>query len=125
MSELPEAPLTDAMVGRLTVSTHALVGAGVIVLVGELDHDTAPALAQAADAFAHAGVPKLVVDCSRLGFCDSSGLNALLKARQWMADGGGRFFLAAPSRQLQRLLDLTGAVSVFESLPDVTAVAEA
>jgi anti-anti-sigma factor len=125
MSERPEAPPTDSVTDRLTVSTRALAGMGVVVLVGELDHDTAPVLAQAADSFVCAGVPKLVVDCSGLGFCDSSGLNTLLKARQWMADGGGRFFLAAPSRQLRRLLDLTGAASVFETLPDVATVAEA
>jgi anti-anti-sigma factor len=126
MSERPNTPSAHFEADRLTVSVRTVERTGVVLPAGELDRDTAPALAQAMSSLADAGVRSVVVDCSRLGFCDSSGLNVLLKSRQQVADAGGRLILAAPARQLLRLLELTGARSVFETRSEVAdAVAEA
>jgi stage II sporulation protein AA (anti-sigma F factor antagonist) len=125
MSERPNTPPAPSEADRLNVSVRTEARTGIVVLAGELDRDTAPALAQATSPLVGVGVPKIVVDCGQLGFCDSSGLNALLKARQQTTDGGGRLILAAPARQLLRLLELTGTLSVFETRPEVDdAVAE-
>ncbi|MFB6838689.1 STAS domain-containing protein [Streptomyces sp. NPDC056361] len=47
----------------------------VLVLVGELDRDTVRPLGEAVEGCPPTG--RILVDCSGLGFCDSSGLNAL------------------------------------------------
>ncbi|WP_042428964.1 STAS domain-containing protein [Streptacidiphilus anmyonensis] len=121
MSERPETPHEDSDQDQLTVSVRRQAGAGVVVVAGELDHDTAPSLARATGSLADAGVARIVVDCSELTFCDSTGLNVLLKARLRTTDDGGRFVLAAPSPPLRRLLELTGADGVFETHADVAA----
>ncbi|WP_042366071.1 STAS domain-containing protein [Streptacidiphilus neutrinimicus] len=126
MSERPETPHEDPDQEQLTVSVRRQGGAGVVEVVGELDHDTAPALARAIGSLADAGVTCVVVDCSQLGFCDSTGLNVLLKARLATTEDGGRFLLAGPGPQLRRLLELTGADGVFETHSDLaTALADA
>ncbi|MCX4625186.1 MULTISPECIES: STAS domain-containing protein [unclassified Streptomyces] len=83
--------------------------------VGEIDIETAPSLRLAlTEALAHASSAKpVVVDCSRLTFCDSSALNALLTARRTAQETDTVIRLAAPNHQLQRLLEMTGALPLF------------
>ncbi|MFJ7270435.1 STAS domain-containing protein [Streptomyces sp. NPDC099050] len=87
--------------------------------VGEIDMDTAPALRIAlSGALTHASPARpVVVDCSRLTFCDSTGLNALLNARHSAQATGTVIRLAAPSDQLTRLLEMTGTLSLFPTDP--------
>ena len=121
MSDRPETPHADPAEDRLTVSVRRQGGAGVVTVAGELDHDTAPSLTREAGALVDAGTTRIVVDCAELRFCDSTGLNALLKARLRTTEDGGRFVLAAAGPQLRRLLALTGADTVFELSADVSA----
>ncbi|WP_052757654.1 STAS domain-containing protein [Streptomyces yangpuensis] len=83
--------------------------------VGEIDIETAPSLRLAlAEALVHASSAKpVVVDCSRLTFCDSSALNALLTERRAAQETDTVIRLAAPNHQLQRLLEMTGALPLF------------
>jgi anti-sigma B factor antagonist len=68
--------------------------------------------------------PLLVVDLARLGFCDSTVLNALLQARLEAGAGGVRLVLAGPPAQTIRLLRLTRTDRVFTVRPTVeTALA--
>ncbi|MFB9370761.1 STAS domain-containing protein [Kitasatospora albolonga] len=91
-------------------------GTAVLSLIGAVDMDTAPLLARALRR-ALTGPPlphRLVVDCSELHFCSSSGLNELLRARRTAASAGVALRLGTPSPQVLRLLDMTGTDSVFE-----------
>ncbi|MGW6688579.1 STAS domain-containing protein [Streptomyces sp. NPDC054961] len=83
--------------------------------IGELDIETAPVLQRAlTEALAHASPAKaVVIDCSRLTFCDSSALNALLTARRTAQESGTVIRLAALNPQLHRLLEITGALPLF------------
>ena len=89
--------------------THAETA--VLVLVGELDRDTVDPLREALEE--RLGADRVVVDCSALRFCDSSGLNALLKARLRMREAGGRLELAGIRRPVARMFEITGAQTVF------------
>ncbi|MFF3001039.1 STAS domain-containing protein [Streptomyces sp. NPDC057950] len=55
----------------------------------------------------------VILDLTDVTFCDSSGLNTLLRLRRRAQDVGGRLILAAPPRQMMRLLTITGAATVF------------
>ncbi|GAA2746585.1 MULTISPECIES: STAS domain-containing protein [Kitasatospora] len=94
-------------------------GVRLLALDGEADFDTAGVLAGALHrALTDEPVPLvLVVDCSRLEFCSSAGLNELLRARKAALDGATAFRLAGPSAQLARLLALTGTDAVFRMAP--------
>ncbi|MFF3020755.1 STAS domain-containing protein [Streptomyces sp. NPDC057939] len=87
--------------------------------VGEIDITTGPHLSHAlAEALRHATPARpVVVDCSRLTFCDSAGLNALLVARQAARKAGVDIHLTSPNRQLLRLLDIAGIVALFPLRP--------
>ncbi|WP_329403070.1 STAS domain-containing protein [Streptomyces virginiae] len=105
-----------------------IVGRAVAVRpVGEIDIATAPLLSRAlVQALAHVGdaqADRIVTDCSRVTFCDSSGLNALLAARQTAVRAGTAIHLANPAPQLQRLLEITGAAPLFPREDDLPASA--
>ncbi|MFF5971245.1 STAS domain-containing protein [Streptomyces sp. NPDC012769] len=107
--------------GRLGV--HVLEGRkpGTVVLTvtGELDHDTAAPLKEALVRLDRSG--RVVVDCSGLRFCDSTGLNVLLRARLRMLDGGGRLDLAGLRPPVDRMFEITGARAVFRVYESTTA----
>lgn len=82
----------------------------VIVAAGELDLLGAPILAEAVPA----GGEPLVIDLESVGFMDSSGLRALLEARQLCLESGRPFALARPSDAVRRVLELVDLEREFE-----------
>ena len=80
---------------------------GALVLVGEIDSYTAPALAERL-----ANEPKvLVVDLAGVTFIDSSGLRILVEAHQARIASDASFTLRSPSAAVQRLLEISGLSS--------------
>lgn len=59
------------------------------------------------------GPADIVVDLGGLTFCDSAGLNLLLRARLQAVASGRTLRLAAPSAQMLRLLEITGTLPLF------------
>ncbi|MFD7630599.1 STAS domain-containing protein [Streptomyces sp. NPDC059851] len=99
---------------QFAVEVRRMDSAVVLLLFGELDHDTAEPLRAALDAALAAGGPvRLIIDCAGLAFCDSTGLNMLLRARLAAEEAGGSVELASLGRQVARMLRLTGADGVF------------
>ncbi|GHH40987.1 STAS domain-containing protein [Streptomyces candidus] len=74
-----------------------------IAVQGEIDHFTAAPLSALLTSAAAFGHTCLVVDASRVTFCDSGFVNALLAWRR----GGRRLVLAAASTAVRRLLAAT------------------
>ena len=71
---------------------------------------------------------RIVLDLARVTFMDSSTLRELLRAELALRAGGGRMVLAAPTRPVERLLELTRATellsvvdSVQQAFPDAAA----
>lgn len=60
---------------------------------------------------------EVLIDLTYSSFCDSSGLNTLLAARQRAAEAGHTFRLGAPSHQMLRLMEITAATGVFAMGP--------
>ncbi|MEV5973403.1 STAS domain-containing protein [Streptomyces sp. NPDC051921] len=80
---------------------------------GELENLITTALSDAQPS------TKIVVDLSNSSFCDSAGLNALIRAREAALRTGHTLSLAAPSHQMLRLLELTGTAALFPLQPAV------
>jgi anti-sigma B factor antagonist len=97
-------------------------GQTVITVTGELDLASSERLrGQVASIEPGASV---VLDLTAVGFCDSSGLRALLDADLQTRAGGGKVRLAAPGAALLRLFELTGVdgfLSVFPTLEEALA----
>ncbi len=80
----------------------------VLVLRGELDPHTAPALREQIDEVTADSTRTLVLDVSGLRFIDSSGLRVIIGAHKDMTARSGRLVLRAPTDTTRRLLDITG-----------------
>jgi anti-anti-sigma factor len=102
-----------AGLGRLHVDTRQHGGSAVFTPTGELDHHTADLLAEPLNAAVDAGTRRLVVDCSQLTFCDSTGLNVLLGIRLRVEPEGGSVHLAGMLPTVARVFEITGADTVF------------
>ncbi|MFI9274067.1 STAS domain-containing protein [Kitasatospora sp. NPDC052896] len=111
---------------RLAVGTRGHDRSIVISPAGELDHDSVGLLHERLDAALarlrdHAA-NGVVVDCRELRFCDSTGLNALLGARLDVEAAGGSLVLTALRPAVARVFEITGADTVFDIRPDLSAV---
>ncbi|GAA1950912.1 STAS domain-containing protein [Kitasatospora viridis] len=91
------------------------------VLVGELDIESLAPAQRALDQALARSPRVVVVDLSQVGFCDSSGLNLLLKARMTAVAAGIEFRLAAPSPTVRRVLELTRTDTVLSLHPSAEA----
>ncbi|MFF2406448.1 STAS domain-containing protein [Streptomyces sp. NPDC058092] len=99
--------------GRLHVEARTEGRSEVVTPVGELDHHTADLLREPLESAVEQGRVRLVVDCSRLEFCDSTGLNVLLGARLKAEAAGGGVHLAGMLPVVARVFEITGAEAVF------------
>jgi anti-anti-sigma factor len=93
----------------------------VLKLTGELDLDTAPILYSRMEDIVARGRWRIVLDASDLGFCDSTGLSALLAAHQACESAGGFLRLAAPDDLLIRLLSVVGLGATIAVYPSVAS----
>jgi anti-sigma B factor antagonist len=92
--------------------TRECNGQVVVSLRGELDVTEAASVA-AALAQVAACTRQVIVDLEGLEFIDSSGLAALMRARKHARLAGGDLLLAAPQRQVLRVLAITGLADTF------------
>jgi anti-anti-sigma factor len=77
-----------------------------VVLDGDIDIATAPAIRRFLMAAISGGTAHLAVDMSGVTFIDASGIGVLVAAANRARQAGGGLSLLAPSRQVQRLLDV-------------------
>lgn len=110
--------------GRLTVGVRHEGISAVVTPEGELDHHTAELLSEPLERCVEDGYGRLVVDCSRLEFCDSTGLNVLLGARLKAEAAGGGVHLAGMLPVVARVFEITGAEAVFTVHDDLDAALE-
>ncbi|MCX4454571.1 STAS domain-containing protein [Streptomyces sp. NBC_01340] len=103
----------SAQSGRLLVEVREEGSSAVVIPAGELDHHTADLLREPLEDCLDKGHSRLVVDCSRLEFCDSTGLNVLLGARLKAEAAGGGVHLAGMLPVVARVFEITGADAVF------------
>ncbi len=76
----------------------------VFLLRGELDVANAEEVRQALTAASGS----VVVDLSELSFIDSSGLTALIHARDDVCARGGRFVMRGANGSVRRVFEITG-----------------
>ncbi|MFI0981432.1 STAS domain-containing protein [Streptomyces sp. NPDC021093] len=99
--------------GRLQVEVRTEGRSEIVTPAGELDHHTAELLREPLERALDEGRTRLVIDCSLLEFCDSTGLNVLLGARLKAEAAGGAVHLAGMQPVVARVFEITGAEAVF------------
>lgn len=89
-----------------------------MAVTGEIDLYTAPTLQSELMTALNAGRARLIVDMSRVGFCDSTGINILLAAHRHASERGGELQLAGLCSAIRKVLQVTGLESVFTVLAE-------
>ena len=101
-------------------------GVPVVRAAVEVDATNAQDLRSAIVAAITTGAERLIVDMGGTEFCDSTGLNVLVRAHKRLADGGGELLLVATEPTLLRIFKVTGMDSMFHlfaSLDDALVAA--
>lgn len=106
---------------ELTISGRPVGGGTVLTLAGDLDLHTAVEFREVLGQLALAADDRLVIDMGGVGFCDSSGIAALLAARNHALAVEAELVLAAVPNHILRVLRLVGLETVF--VVHATAVA--
>jgi anti-anti-sigma factor len=109
----------DCLPGALSIGLYEHPAGWVVVIVGELDIATAGVLTGRLDQPDGAARPHVVADLSGLGFCDWSGLAALLRIRERAVGQGGWLRLCAPAAAMRKLLRITGQSKVLRCYPGI------
>ena len=107
----------------LDLSVQAGGGITIAELTGELDVASAPALREQLLSLLRPGSSRLVIDLSRVSFCDASGLAVLVNTARRARLLGGFLRLAAVSPQVGRVLNITGLHRHLANFPTVQAAA--
>jgi anti-sigma B factor antagonist len=94
-----------ALMFRMDLGSGECGGHVIVALRGELDLLYAPAVATALGAVA-ARQPRIILDLARLEFIDVTGVAALARGRRRARNAGGDLLLAAPQRQVRRVLTI-------------------
>ncbi|MYV41891.1 anti-sigma factor antagonist [Streptomyces sp. SID1328] len=106
---------------HLTVQ-HPRPDLAVATVTGDMDLHTADTLRHEASKILERQCPRLILDLSHVGFCDSTGLSALISLWHAAQKAGGALGLANVPDRLMRMLTLTGVDAV---LPVHATAAEA
>lgn len=89
-------------------------GSARVVVVGEVDLQTAPVLRQTlSDAAAQGTDGDVIVDLDGVGFLDSTGLNALLGARAALRRDDRQLRVVKASSRVQRVFEVAGVADLF------------
>lgn len=99
----------------LTVSREIVNGGQAVRLrvVGEIDMSTVPTFEKALSSALDEKHERLMIDLSQVRFMDSSGLNALVRARNAMDDAGVELVISGMSDQVRRLFEVSGLMTAF------------
>lgn len=101
------------MTSPFSTSTEAAGTGPILTVRGELDVATSPRLRAEVSRLVLDAGQLLVVDLAEVTFCDSSGISALIAARNAAEEArAGVALVAVPSR-ITRTLTLTGLADFF------------
>lgn len=88
-------------------------GVPVVRAAVEVDATNAQDLRSAILAAISTGTERLIVDMGGTEFCDSTGLNVLVRAHKRLEDAGGGLLLVATEPTLLRIFKVTGMDTMF------------
>jgi anti-sigma B factor antagonist len=109
----------DELPDLLTVSRETADGGRDVTLrlVGEIDMSTVPTFDEALTSAVDQAPDRLVIDLSGVEFMDSSGLNALIRARNFLDERGVDLVISRVSEQVRRLFEISGLTTAFMFAP--------
>ncbi|WP_406130683.1 STAS domain-containing protein [Streptomyces sp. NBC_00989] len=98
---------------QLAIRTRTTPAGPVVELTGELDYDSYTQVRELLPGLALSDGQQLVVDLAGVTFCDSSGITALLAARNHALAARAGIALAAVPDHISRIFHMVGLDQVF------------
>ena len=97
----------------LSVSTRTEAGCAIVVVSGDVDISTSPALREALAGVLNNGTRAVVVDMSGVRFVDSTGLGVLVGAYTAVRNAGGRLAVVNDHAAVLKVLSITALHDVL------------
>jgi anti-sigma B factor antagonist len=114
MADIESWSADEPLPGQLVVESSTEGDTSVLTLAGELDLASTPMLERELEAIESGGATKILIDLAGVGFMDSTGLQALLRARERaITVDGVELTLRRGPHQVQRVFELTKTVDAF------------
>ncbi|MFB8087353.1 STAS domain-containing protein [Streptomyces sp. NPDC055992] len=105
----------------LKITSDATPTGPALHVVGELDYASSAALSLRTETLRLSPGQRLVINLAGVEFCDSTGITALLAARQHAQAAGAAVVLKAVPTHLMRIFTLAGLDQVFTIRPGDSA----
>ncbi|MGW6746137.1 STAS domain-containing protein [Streptomyces sp. NPDC055025] len=102
---------------ELSTTVRSTPTGPILEITGELDYHTAPQAREVLLALTPEPGQLLIIDLSALIFCDSSGINLLVAARNHALSHEAHIALAAVPTTVARVFDITGLTKVLPTYP--------
>lgn len=101
------------MARELTWQEDTVGGAPALMLAGDLNYDTAPALRQRLVRLLKKGAHNVLLDLSGLHFMDTSGLATLIEMHRKCGERGGKVFIVAPHPLVRQVFEIAHVTGLF------------
>ena len=98
---------------EFAVSHHREDEGCVVDVAGEIDAVTVPQLWDVVERLIDDGEQTLVMDLSRVGFIDSTGIGVVIRAMNALKDRGGQLSLRGPSPMTYQVFETVGLTKVL------------
>ncbi|MFF2200036.1 STAS domain-containing protein [Streptomyces sp. NPDC058145] len=102
----------------LKITVRDAESGSVMEIIGELDYSNAAELRDRLTTLALEPGQRLVLDLAGMDFCDSSGITALIAARNHAHAARADMALAAVPSHTLRVLHIVGLDQIFPLYPD-------
>jgi anti-anti-sigma factor len=106
------------MQSNFQVEVQSDSGTPVLSVSGELDLASSPMLEEQVERAVAQAPALVIIDLRQLEFMDSTGLSVLIRAHQRAQEQGHRLAIVNGSRQVRRLLSLTGVADRLTIVDD-------
>jgi anti-anti-sigma factor len=106
------------MQNNFRVEVRSENGAPLLSVQGELDLASSPVLEEELARVTAERPALVIIDLRELDFMDSTGLSVLIRAHQRAEEAGHRLGIVNGSRQVRRLLSLTGVADRLTIVDD-------
>ena len=100
----------DSSSNSFSATLESFNGYAAVVLVGELDLDSAPALSSVLDPLLDDGPFEVIIECSSLSFIDSSGIAVLVAAQKRLQIRGGQLVVRSLQPHARRIFATVGLI---------------
>jgi anti-sigma B factor antagonist len=109
----------------LAVERTSEDGVELVLVEGELDIATASRLISVLNSSVSEAIKSVVVDLSRVGLMDSTGLALLINAHRRLTLRRKGFAVVCPPGHLRRVFEITDMVELLRVCPDQESAARA